>query len=73
MGHRLGEFREAWSFMTVFPRNDIDTLSIKTCCVFQLKNGGGVGAGKEKENSLAKVMHCTLPSRFPGGSHSWIY
>lgn len=51
MGHRLGELREAWSFMTVFPRNNIDTLPIKTCCVFQLKNGGG-GRGRDRERQL---------------------
>lgn len=41
VGHRLGELREAWFFMTVFPRNNTDTLPIKTCCVFQLKNEEG--------------------------------
>lgn len=47
MGHRLGELKEPWSFMTVFPRYSNDTLPSKTCCVLQPKNGG-VGEGKEK-------------------------
>lgn len=69
VGHRIGELREAWSFMTIFSRNDIDILPIKILWVFQLRNGREVGEGKENENSLAKVMHQTLPSRFPDSTY----
>lgn len=57
----------------VFPRNSIDSLPTKTCCVFQLDTGGGVGRGKERQNPLANIIHQTIPSRFPRGSSSWRY
>lgn len=61
MGHRLGELREAWFCMIVFPRNDTDTLLIKTCCVIQLKNRGEAGAGKEKELlSKGYALHSSI-------------
>ena len=57
----------------VFPRNNIDSLPIKTCYVFQCNTGGGVRQGKERENPLANIIHQTIPSRFPRGFTSWRY